>query len=325
MNSEKNNQPVRIRNHVYQFILWLLPVIILLLIEFFLRLFGYGYNFNLFINHPDKRFKDFKICNPSIVNKYFKKFETNIPPDDMFLKEKPVNGYRIFVLGSSTVVGFPYDQNILFSRILQERLQDSYPDKNIEVINTALTAINSYTFLDYIDDILKEKPDAILFYEGHNEFYGALGVGSNEAISNNRHLIMLHLYLLDFRIYQLIRNIISKTHIIPSGTKSLDKKGTLMTLIAGNSEITYKSKVYDSGIMQFKNNMNAIFEKAKKKHVPVYISEVVSNIRDLQPFCSLASACPLALDAFNRAKEFEKTAILKMLKNIIIRQRTWII
>ena len=58
---------------------------------------------------------------------------------------------------------------------LEERLQATFPGREIEVINTALTAVNSYTLLDQADEIAGQRPDAVLIYTGHNEYYGALG------------------------------------------------------------------------------------------------------------------------------------------------------
>ncbi len=50
--------------------------------------------------------------------------------------------------------------------------------------------MNSYTFYDKIDDILKEDPDAILIYAGHNEFYGAPGIGSSKSPENINNMII---------------------------------------------------------------------------------------------------------------------------------------
>jgi hypothetical protein len=50
--------------------------------------------------------------------------------------------------------------------------------------------VNSYTFYDKIDEILKEDPDAILIYAGHNEFYGELGIGSSKSPENKDNMII---------------------------------------------------------------------------------------------------------------------------------------
>ena len=183
MNEQKKPELAKIpkaKRILFNIILLLLPFIILIFLEIILRIVNYGDNLKLFIDFPGKEMQEYKIVNREIGKKYFQKLEYSNPCHDMYLKEKPINGFRIFVLGSSTVLGFPYEESLMFSRILQERLQNSYPEKYIEVVNTALTAINSYTLYDFIDEVLKEEPDAILIYAGHNEFYGAFGLGSAE-------------------------------------------------------------------------------------------------------------------------------------------------
>ena len=167
MSAQKRKDPTtftRSRRLLYNFILVCFPAMLLLFIELFLRIIDYGENYNLFLDFPDDDLREYRYINPRIGKKYFQTLEYTTPCGDMFLKEKPENGFRVFVMGSSTVLGFPYHQNGMFTRILQERLQDSYPDKKVEVINTALTAINSFTLLDFIGDILDEDPDVLLIY-----------------------------------------------------------------------------------------------------------------------------------------------------------------
>ncbi|MDA3821786.1 MAG: hypothetical protein PF450_04125, partial [Bacteroidales bacterium] len=172
-----------------------------------LRLISYGSNLNLFVENPREGYEDYLIVNPDIGTKYFQKFEHDAPSNDIFLKKKPADTFRIFVMGSSTVVGFPYEKNLMFSRILHKRLEDAYPDRKIEVINTAITAINSYTLYDYSKERVKYSPDPIIINARNNEFYGAFGSGSNESMSKSIALTRMHLKFMDIRIYQLFKNI----------------------------------------------------------------------------------------------------------------------
>lgn len=301
---------------IYSFILICIPFIILFLLEILLRIIGFGDNLNLFVNHPDKAFREYKVVNPLIGKKYFQKLEYTSPANDIFLKEKPDNGFRIFVMGSSTVIGFPYNQNLMFSRILHERLQDSYPEKHIEVVNTAITAINSYSLLDYMNDIFKEEPDAILIYAGHNEFYGAFGIGSNERMGKHRKLVFIHLNLMSLRIYQLLRNVIYHTgKLLSAENNSPNVRGTLMKRIAENKNIAYKKEAYNIGIARYKENMADILEKARQNNIPVFISELICNVRDLEPFCStIITEYPSALDVYNNAIKYEKEENYKLAK-----------
>jgi tetratricopeptide (TPR) repeat protein len=305
MSTKKSKGPAqytRSRKLLYNFILVCFPAIILIFFELFLRIIHYGDNFNLFLDFPENNLSEkYRYINPVIGKKYFQKLQYTTPCGDMFLKEKPKNGFRVLVMGSSTVLGFPYNQNVMFTRILQERLQDSYPDKKVEVINTALTAVNSFTLLDFIGDVLDEDPDVVLIYAGHNEFYGAFGIGSVEKSNRWRALILVHEKLLTFRLYQFLRNAITRTGEVFSGDNTdQDVRGTLMKLIVDNKEIGYKSETYSIGIERYRKNIEQIVKKAKRKNVPVFISELVSNTKDIKPFCSETSAgYPAALDIYN--------------------------
>jgi tetratricopeptide (TPR) repeat protein len=293
---------------VFNLIITLIPLLFVIFFELILRVVGYGDNLNLFINHPDKDYKEYRIVNPIVGKKYFQKFEYSSPARDIFLKKKPKDCFRVFVVGSSSVIGFPYDNNLMFSRILHEKLMEAYPGKKIEMVNTAITAINSFTFLDYIPQILREEPDAILFYEGHNEFYGAFGVGSNEAATHNPLLINIHLKMMNLRVYQLTRNIISGVAARFSKVNTAaEKRGTLMTRIVKNADITYGSETYKKGIGYFEKNIGLILAMAKSKNVPVFISEVVGNIHDMKPFKSIGiDKLKPAIDYFEAAQQFEK-------------------
>jgi tetratricopeptide (TPR) repeat protein len=286
----------------------LIPLIFLLLVEMTLRSVNYGQNYSLFVDF-DLFGKKYSKVNPEYGKKYFYDLPFMSPNNDIFLKEKPKNGYRIFVIGSSTTAGFPYTSGIMFSRILQERLQDSYPDKQVEVVNTAMTAINSFAFQDKIDEILNAQPDAILIYGGHNEFYGGLGIASKEALGKLRWIKILHLNLLEFKTYQLMRELIFGTQRLFTGKNSTDaqKTGTMMQKIATNKDVEYNSPIYKLAHEHFKKNMQTILEKAHKKGVSVFFSELISNIKDLPPLgSSISKSYPPAMKVYQEGLAFEK-------------------
>ncbi|MBN2000134.1 SGNH/GDSL hydrolase family protein [candidate division KSB1 bacterium] len=169
-----------------------IPVLFFLILETGLRLFNYGGNPLLFVSTPYEASIYYGI-NLKVGKRYFHRSDFNpTPRKDIFLKEKPKNGFRIFVLGESTTAGFPYGNNLTFTRVLNRRLSDTFPSRRIEVVNTAMTASNSYALLDFMDEVLKYKPDGILIYTGHNEYYGALGVGSTESLGKNQFRYNLH-------------------------------------------------------------------------------------------------------------------------------------
>lgn len=193
----------------FKIIAILLPFFLFVLVEILLRVFSIGTHHYLFVKHCSDNYKDYFIVNPQVEEKYFNRIEATSGTNDFFLKLKPENGIRIFVMGSSTIYGYPYDRNLMTTRILKRRLQDTFPDKTIEVVNKAITAINSITLKDYIGEIVNYEPDAILFYARHNEFYGAYGVGVNETMHKNPLFRTVHFKLMNLRIFQLLRNAVT--------------------------------------------------------------------------------------------------------------------
>lgn len=275
------------RNRIYfRIISWFLVLLFFALIEIVLRLFSYGSDVHLFVKPLSESKSDYLKVNPDVGEKYFTRFEATSGTNDMFLKQKPDDGFRIFLLGSSTLYGYPYGTNLMASRILHKRLQDAYPDRTIEVVNTSITAINSYTLKDYIPQVLKYEPDAVLIYAGHNEYYGAFGVGSNERLSKYTWIMSAHFKLMNLRVYQLMRSAIGGASGRFTGGQDSQEKGTLMKRIVRDEEIVFQGEKYLAGMDQFRNNMSFILKKAGKKGVPVFISELVGNVRDLPPFGS---------------------------------------
>jgi len=293
---------------IFSIILVLFPLLFLVLLEISLRAVHYGQDYRLF-SDLSLYGKEYYKFNPEFGKKYFYKLPLMSPGNDIFLKDKPKNGFRIFVIGSSTTAGFPYTTGVMFPRILQARLQESFPEKHIEVVNAAMTAINSYAFQDRIDEILDYKADAVLIYGGHNEFYGGLGIASKEALGHVRWLKILHLDLLNFKIYQLVREMVFGVQRLFSGGKAVDAQpiGTMMQKIAANKDIEYNSSLYKLAHEHYRENMETILKKCRKKGVPVFFSELISNIKDLPPLGSSKSKnYPPALEVYQQGLDFEK-------------------
>lgn len=230
-----------------------------------LKLIHYGSNLNLFIPTPED-VGAYYMCNRDVGKRYFfMQFTIPNPFKDLFLREKPENGYRIFVLGGSTAAGFPYANNLTFSHILCHLLQDAYPEKQIEVVNLGMAAICSYTLHDFMDEVLNQNPDAILIYAGHNEFYGALGVASIEFLGQNPRVVRTYLKLTQFRTFLFIRNIIGQIkkrfNKIKYNRDEVEPTATLMERIVSEQTIPLGSPLYQKGMNQFQQNLDAILKK----------------------------------------------------------------
>jgi len=266
---------------IFKIVLLLIPIIFFLTFELLLRFFNYGDDFPLFTpmkSNTEKETFYFKI-NKDVSKRYFRNLSVSFALDT-FLKEKPDSTCRIFIQGGSTALGFPYNDSGSFPRLLLAWLEMSFPNQHFEIINTSMTAVNSYTLLDISDEIIQQKPDIVLIYAGHNEYYGALGVGSTYKFANHPVVVHFIVRLRKFRIYQLLQNIILP---IRSNNTSTEEK-PLMQIMAKEQHIAKDSKIYQAGIQQFYYNLDRLLAKYKKHDIPVFIGNLVSNEKDQNPF-----------------------------------------
>lgn len=293
------------KQRAFRAIIYLLPLLFLLLLETALRLGDYGGNLAVFVPGPG-RLNSYYICNRNVARRYFvgaKQVPT--PANDYFKKRKPVNGYRVFVLGGSTANGYPYGSNLMFSRILQARLEAALPDKAVEVVNVSMAAINSYSLFDFFDEVLDKEPDAILIYAGHNEYYGALGAASMINFGRNRTFVLGYLKLGRLKTFLAVRDLVFKLKSL-AGKNEIAPTATLMERMVAKQSIPLNSVLYHEGVVQFKENMNAMLAKAGKKNIPVVLSDLVSNISGQAPFISLDEP-ESAASAFQKAVAFKNS------------------
>ena len=278
----------------------MLPVLILVFLEIVLRLCNYGYDYSLF--KEDSGNKNYLVMNPDASKKYFQNQEIATTGNrELFKKIKDSNTIRIFVLGESTTIGYPYFHNGSFHRFLLYRLMHEMPDKNFEIINVSLTAVNSYTVLGFAKQVMNYQPDAVLIYTGHNEYYGALGVGSTQQLGGNIFLVNTVLFLRDFKITQLLSNTYKSIASLFSKHSAMPSKDR-MELMAADQQISYGSKKFNEGIEQFKTNMDETLRMFNQHHIPVFVSNLVSNEKDIPPFIS---ELPDSLHLNNFEKNFQ--------------------
>ena len=258
----------------------IIPILFFVLLETSLRIFNYGNDNTVWVDIS----QDMQILNPEIGYRYF--FSTkNLPfsVESFIYKEKRENSFRVFVVGASSAAGYPYLSSASFSKFIRKKSEIFYPEKMIEVANFSMSAINSYTIRDLMPELLQKEPDLILIYLGHNEYYGALGVGSLESLGSSRFVVNTTLWLNKFKTIELLRNIVKAlSGMFSSGSEITG--GTMMAQLAKDKLIEYNSDIYWDGIHQFEGNLRDILSMCKEANVPVIASTVTSNLRDQKPF-----------------------------------------
>ncbi len=290
-----------------------IPVIFFILFEITLRFMGLGTGYALF-----HRSKQFLVINPDYPQLFFGRFNAAAPqlPEQKFLAQKDSQTVRIVCLGGSTTAGFPFEVNINFPFFLQCFLQKQFPEKHWQVINLGISAVNSHAIRFMLPDVLKLKPDLILIYMGHNEFYGVFGLASSQKnILSNPTFIQWFLKLRTLRLYQLLENLLHQI-----GNKSKPPKGTLMARMIGKNRVQKNSPIYRQTISNFETNLEHIINFFKEHQIPVLLSTVVSNLKDQAPLSasffekSITNISAIKFAMQKRDWDSSKKLILKSLK-----------
>lgn len=268
----------------------LLPLLLLAAVEAGLRVWwkaGALPLFTPFEEAPDR----LRVANRSLAHRYFpaEAFPPT-PPLDPFAAEPPRGTLRIFVLGESTTAGFPYPRNVLFSRTVADILRDALPTRQVEVVNLGLAATNSFALVDIIDEVLAERPDAILVYAGHNEYYGALGVGSSIGSGLSPVMTRITLRLQRLRTVMLLRNALAAVRRPGAASKAGADAASFMEVVARDQEIPYGGESFDRGVRQFEDNLRLVLRRTRQSNVPTFVGSLASNERDQPPFAAAANA-----------------------------------
>jgi len=310
----------------YPFYFYLLavfiPIIFFLVLELLLVLFEYGNDIPQWVT-PSEKFPDILMLNPEINKRYFHTVDS--PPShnyDGFKINKGKNTFRVFVMGGSSAAGFPYTINGAFSRYIKMYLEKRNPEFNIEVINIAMTAVNTYTLKDLFPGVIEQKPDLILMYTGHNEYYGALGVGSAAQFGFSNQLVGLFLKLQKIKVVQLLRDIIIEIKSIFNPQPVSRTEGTLMSRMVAEKLIPFQSDIYYQGIEQYRQNMSDMFEMAKRENVPLIVGTLISNLKNQAPFVSVSNdASPKADSIYTLANSAYKNKNYQSANELFVKSK----
>ncbi len=276
------------KKFLFRIILISIPIVLFVLIELILRISGYADDLNL-VSKIDRNGKAYYTINQLVGKRYFNKDRMYYRKGshDYFEVNKSPQTIRVFCFGESTTAGFPYEYNAIPSEFLRDRLAAAFPDKNVEVINTAIAATNSFTVDEFADELVKYKPDLFIIYMGQNEYYGVYGVGSTISIGKNRSIIKAYLWLENFKTFILLKNIINSVSGW-FGPDNAHENKVLMEEMA-NTSIRYDSDDFNTGVNTFRENYREIINTARENNIPILISSLVRNENNLPPFVSFHS------------------------------------
>jgi tetratricopeptide (TPR) repeat protein len=255
------------------------PLVFLAALEAGLRLGGYGRPTAFFIG-PDA--DGVYMPNPRFGWRFFPRAIARKPDPHFLASEKAPNAVRVFVLGSSAAQGVP-NPSFSFSRILDVMLRERYPDRQVEVINAAMTAINSHVSLEIARDCAAHKPDLYVVYMGNNEVVGPYGPGTVfQRWSPSRNLIRANVWLKSTRTGQLLGE--AMDWLSPRGNSLAVWQG--MEMFQGK-EVAADDRRLQAVYDNYRRNLEDVCSIAHGAGAKVVLSTLAVNLADCPPLASL--------------------------------------
>jgi tetratricopeptide (TPR) repeat protein len=212
--------------------------------------------------------------NRAWLARYFPSSAAVVPEFKTFLfrKEKLPHTFRVICLGSSSMFGTPYDMNANIPGILRRQLRHRYPDLEWEVLNFGASAINSNVVRDLAPELLAFKPDLVLIYMGHNEYYGPDGIGASLP-----ERIFPSLTPLKYKARRL-RTVQAVQRWFASAPSVQDAPRNLMQQVSAGQHVDLQSTESGRALGRFGENLDAILTTFDDAHVPVIVSDIASNL-----------------------------------------------
>jgi tetratricopeptide (TPR) repeat protein len=257
------------------------PVLFLLLLEFGLRLVGYGYPTRFLLPRVNDGRKTWS-QNNRFGWRFFGPEMAREPVSFSIPRVKPPGTIRIFVFGESAAYGDP-DPAFGLPRMLQALLELRYPGVKFEIVNTALTGINSNVILPIARDCAGADGDVWVIYLGNNEVVGPFGAGTIfGAQAPPVSLIRAGLAFKTTRLGELFDAILRTVHKPP--TDKTEWGGMLMFL---DQQVRADDSRMNAVYRNFQKNLADIIAAGQRGGAGIVVSTVAVNLRDSAPFASL--------------------------------------
>lgn len=198
---------------------------------------------------------------------------------------KPPGVVRIFIFGESAAQGDP-EPSFGAGRYLEALLRERYPGVKFEVVNVAITAINSHVIVPIARECARCQGDLWIVYMGNNEMIGPFGAATVfGAKAPPWPLVRLGLALQTTRLGQLAMNI---DRHLAARRQGQEVWGGLQMFLGNElspddprKEIVYKN---------FDRNLRDILRAGLESGAAVILNTVAVNLKDCPPFASIHSA-----------------------------------
>ncbi len=272
-----------VKNIVFTFItIIVIPLLFFVLLEMGLTVAGVGTSFDYF-HEIDIKGEPHYQENPEFANQFYPASLNIGPVENTFAEDHGPELIRVYILGGSAALGFPH-KNHGFDRLLAAQLRAALPSQKIEVINTAMTSVNSHVVYAVANSIPEDSADFAVILMGNNEVVGPYGPGTfNQNFLANITLIRGIQALKRTRIWQALDSLILQ--VKPTDAKQeLEWEGMQMFTSHG---VPHDDPRMESVYGHYEDNLVGIIETLRNKGIHVLLSSVPVNLRHSAPFLSV--------------------------------------
>ena len=261
-----------------------IPLLFFIVLELALRVVGVGTHYEYF-NTIDIDGQTYFQENPDFADQFYPPSLNVGPLQNTFEQTDRDNRLRVYVLGGSAAMGFPH-KNHGVDRLLATQLNALFPDKDVEVVNTAMTSVNSHVVYEVANTLPSNSADVAVVLMGNNEVVGPYGPGTfNQNFLSSMTGIRALQALKRTRLWQLFDRSLQEVQNSDAKT-DLEWQGMQMFVDNGVPESDPRmASVYD----HFEANLRDIIDTLNAKGMHVVLSTVPVNLRQSAPFLSIAS------------------------------------
>jgi len=257
-----------------------IPALLLVATELSLRAAGFGYDTSA-IAEVDTEHGRLGRRNLKFGWRFFPRTISRSSEPFSFPVHKPPGTVRVFVLGASAAQGTP-DPAYSFSRVLEVLLRGRHPASRFEVVNLAVTAVNSHVVREVARDAARYDPDLYVVYLGNNEVIGPYGPGSTFGDgSPSLALVRASIAARSLRLGQWIDERTASLRGRDAAPPTW--QGLRMFL---DRKVRPDSEDLAAVYAHYRDNLRAIVRSGLGAGAGVVVSTVPSNLRDCPPFAS---------------------------------------
>ena len=257
------------------------PALFFCLVELALKLAGFGYPTAFLLPATQNGQKVF-VQNNQFGWRFFRPELARTPSQFSIPQAKASDTVRIFVFGESAAYGDP-EPRFGLPRMLQAMLSLRNPGVRFEVVNAAMTAINSHVILPIARDCAGADGDIWVIYMGNNEVVGPFGAGTVFGSQATPPLPLIRATLA-FKTTRTGQWLDSVRQWLQKPPPERSEWGGMEMFL--DQQVRADDPRMNAVYHHFERNLADIIRAGRRSGANLVVSTVAVNLKDCAPFAS---------------------------------------